>query len=67
MYAIRSYYATKIGRTVGARNEIIVKILNHLDKIDFKLQDVDSDVLGDAYEYLIAKFAAGAGKSAGVV
>ena len=57
--------STKIGRTVGARNEIIVKILNHLDKIDFQLQDVDSDVLGDAYEYLIAKFAAGAGKSAG--
>ncbi|WP_303925654.1 type I restriction-modification system subunit M [Draconibacterium sediminis] len=57
--------STKIGRTIGARNEIIVKILNHLDSIDFKLQDVDSDVLGDAYEYLIAKFAAGAGKSAG--
>lgn len=57
--------STKIGRTVGARNEIIVKILNHLDKIDFKLSDIDSDVLGDAYEYLIAKFAAGAGKSAG--
>lgn len=57
--------STKIGRTVGARNEVIVKILNHLDKIDFKLDDVDADVLGDAYEYLIAKFAAGAGKSAG--
>lgn len=57
--------STKIGRTVGARNEIIVKILSHLDKIDFNLKDVDSDVLGDAYEYLIGKFAAGAGKSAG--
>lgn len=57
--------STKIGRTVGARNEVIVKILNHLDKIDFKLEDIDADVLGDAYEYLIAKFAAGAGKSAG--
>lgn len=57
--------STKIGRTVGARNEVIVKILNHLDKIDFKLEEIDSDVLGDAYEYLIAKFAAGAGKSAG--
>jgi len=57
--------STKIGRTVGARNEVIVKILNHLDKIDFKLNDVEADVLGDAYEYLIAKFAAGAGKSAG--
>jgi type I restriction enzyme M protein len=46
--------STKIGRTVGARNEIIVKILNYLDKIDFKLEEIESDVLGDAYEYLIA-------------
>lgn len=57
--------STKIGRTVSARNEIIVKILNQLNKIDFKLEEIDADVLGDAYEYLIAKFAAGAGKSAG--
>lgn len=57
--------STKIGRTVGARNAVIVQILNHLNQIDFKLKDIDSDVLGDAYEYLIAKFAAGAGKSAG--
>jgi type I restriction enzyme M protein len=57
--------STKIGRTVGARNEVIVKILIHLDKIDFKLEDLESDILGDAYEYLISEFAAGAGKSAG--
>lgn len=57
--------STKIGRTFGARNEVIVKILNHLDNIDFQLEDLDAGVLVDAYEYLIAKFAAGAGKSAG--
>jgi type I restriction enzyme M protein len=57
--------STKIGRTVGSRNEIIVKILIQLDKIDFKLDEIESDVLGDAYEYLIAKFAANAGKTAG--
>lgn len=57
--------STKIGRTVGARNEIVVEILGFLSKIDFKLDEIESDVLGDAYEYLIAKFAAGAGKSAG--
>ena len=57
--------STKIGRTVAARNAVIVQILNHLNKIDFKLGDLESDVLGDAYEYLIGKFAAGAGKSAG--
>ncbi|MPQ46989.1 type I restriction-modification system subunit M [Marinifilum sp. N1E240] len=57
--------STKLGRTVGARNEIIVSILVKLDEIDFKLDEIESDVLGDAYEYLIGKFAAGAGKSAG--
>lgn len=57
--------STKIGRTPKARNEIIVSILNYLNKIDFDLENVASDVLGDAYEYLIGKFAAGAGKTAG--
>lgn len=57
--------STKIGRTIEARNEIIVKILNYLDNIDFELDNIDSDILGDAYEFLIAKFAASAGKSAG--
>lgn len=57
--------STKIGRTVGTRNSIIVQILNYLNDIDFKLNEIESDVLGDAYEYLIGKFAAGAGKSAG--
>ncbi|EON79358.1 Type I restriction-modification system, DNA-methyltransferase subunit M [Lunatimonas lonarensis] len=57
--------SSKIGRTPKARNEVVVQILNHLSKIDFKLQDIESDVLRDAYEYLIGKFAAGAGKTAG--
>jgi type I restriction enzyme M protein len=57
--------SSKIGRTPKARNEVVVQILNHLSKIDFRLEDIESDVLGDAYEYLIGKFAAGAGKTAG--
>tara|TARA_B100001250_G_scaffold368102_1_gene350565 strand:+ start:160 stop:1728 length:1569 start_codon:yes stop_codon:yes gene_type:complete len=57
--------STKLGKTVDARNEIISKVLFHLDKIDFELENVDSDVLGDAYEYLISRFASGAGKQAG--
>ena len=57
--------STKLGRSVEARNSLIAKILVHLDKIDFKLEDADSDVLGDAYEYLIGQFASGAGKKAG--
>jgi len=57
--------STKLGKTPDARNEIISKVLSHLDKIDFKLEDIESDILGDAYEYLIGQFASGAGKKAG--
>lgn len=57
--------SSKLGKTVKAKNEIIAKIITHLDEIDFQLQDTESDLLGDAYEYLIGEFAAGAGKKAG--
>ncbi|MDI1307739.1 MAG: type I restriction-modification system subunit M [bacterium] len=57
--------STKLGKTPEARNDIIAKVLSHLDKIDFKLEDSKVDILGDAYEYLIGQFASGAGKKAG--
>jgi len=57
--------STKLGKTPDARNAIIAKVLTHLDKIDFKLENTELDVLGDAYEYLIGQFASGAGKKAG--
>ena len=57
--------STKLGRTPKAKNALIAKILVHLNKIDFRLDDSESDVLGDAYEYLIGQFASGAGKKAG--
>lgn len=57
--------STKLGKTPEARNEIIAKVLAHLDMIDFQLDQTELDILGDAYEYLIAKFASGAGKKAG--
>lgn len=57
--------STKLGRSETDKNDLIVKVLSHLDKIDFRLKDSSIDVLGDAYEYLIGQFAAGAGKKAG--
>lgn len=57
--------STKLGRTEEAKNTLIARVLTHLDEIDFQLDQADSDVLGDAYEYLIGQFASGAGKKAG--
>ena len=55
----------KLGKSEADKNELIVKVLVHLDEIDFDLENTESDVLGDAYEYLIGQFASGAGKKAG--
>jgi type I restriction enzyme M protein len=57
--------SSKLGRTEKDKNETIVEVLSHLAGIDFKLSDAKSDLLGDAYEYLIGEFAAGAGKKGG--
>lgn len=54
----------KLGKTYSLRNTklctIVTKIAEGL--IQFS---TDSDILGDAYEFLIAQFAAGSGKKAG--
>lgn len=47
----------KLWRTEEQKNELISKVLSHLDKIDFQLQNTEIDVLWDAYEYLIWQFA----------
>lgn len=57
--------STKLGRTEQAKNDLIARVLVHLDAIDFRLNDSNADVLGDAYEYLIGQFASGAGRKAG--
>ena len=57
--------SSKLGKSENDKNELIVRVLTHLDDIDFDIANDESDVLGDAYEYLIGQFASGAGKKAG--
>ena len=57
--------STKLGSRENQKNDVIVEVLVLLSGIDFKLEDTKSDLLGDAYEYLIGEFAAGAGKKGG--
>ena len=55
----------KLGKTPNDKNELIVEIFLYLDEIDFDIKNPKSDILGQAYEYLIGQFAAGAGKKGG--
>ncbi|PLR65563.1 type I restriction-modification system subunit M [Bacillus sp. UMB0893] len=57
--------STRLGREVKSRSKLIAKIMININDIPFLHDDVDIDVLGDAYEYMISQFAANAGKKAG--
>ena len=57
--------SSKLGSRENDKNEVVVEVLSLLNGIDFKLEDAKSDLLGDAYEYLIGEFAASAGKKGG--
>ena len=54
----------KLGKTSKERNDKLCKVITKIAEgvSDFS---TDTDTLGDAYEYLIGKFAAGSGKKAG--
>ena len=56
----------KLGKTADDKNRLISEVLVTLNGIDFGLKEAgEIDILGDAYEYTIGQFAAGAGKKAG--
>ncbi|ASA25667.1 type I restriction-modification system subunit M [Paenibacillus donghaensis] len=57
--------SSKLGRDVKSRSKLIGKIMVNINDIPFLHDNVEIDVLGDAYEYLIGQFAASAGKKAG--
>ena len=57
--------STKLGKKDKDKNQKIATVLNLLNEIDFELENEESDILGDAYEYLISQFASEAGKKAG--
>lgn len=56
----------KLGKTSDDKNQLISNVLLALNAIEFGADEATQiDVLGDAYEYMIGQFAAGAGKKAG--
>lgn len=58
-------HASGLGRDVESRSRFMANILTQINQISFHHGDVETDVLGDAYEYMISNFASEAGKKAG--
>lgn len=56
--------ATHAGQRI-VTDDHLAEVMQVLNKHRLGLQDVQPDLIGDAYEYLLAKFAEGSGQSAG--
>lgn len=54
----------KLGRTASERNKKLCTVIQKIAE-GIAVFSTDTDILGDAYEYLIGQFAAGSGKKAG--
>ena len=58
--------STRLGNTVESKNNNLAKVLKGIEELDFgNFEDNQIDLFGDAYEFLISKYAANAGKSGG--
>ena len=58
--------SNRLGGTVAEKNKRLADILTGIAEINFgNFQDNEIDAFGDAYEYLISKYASNAGKSGG--
>lgn len=61
---IVDFNATAVGQRIIS-NDLLKELINVLGKYRLGLNDVEPDILGRAYEYLLRKFAEGSGQSAG--
>ena len=55
---------SRLGNTTASRAKALTQIIDLVDQVDYIDED-GKDILGDIYEYLIAKFAGNSGKKAG--
>lgn len=58
-------YSEKLGSNFLEKSNLISKLILSINEISFSVSNSEIDILGNAYEYLIGKFAASAGKKAG--
>ncbi|MDN5664500.1 MAG: type I restriction-modification system subunit M N-terminal domain-containing protein, partial [Staphylococcus equorum] len=57
--------SSRLGNSNAARTKLISKVIMKISTLPFVHSDMEIDMLGDAYEYLIGQFAASSGKKAG--
>lgn len=65
LFADMDLTSSRLGNNVSARTKLIAKVMMNLSELPFVHSELEIDMLGDAYEYMIGQFAATAGKKAG--
>lgn len=57
--------SNRLGNTVAQKNDRLAKVLKGVEELKLDFAVSEGDLFGDAYEFLISKYAANAGKSGG--
>jgi type I restriction enzyme M protein len=57
--------SNRLGNTVAQKNDRLAKVLKRIEELKLDFTVAEGDLFGDAYEFLISKYAANAGKSGG--
>ncbi|RIN84218.1 type I restriction-modification system subunit M [Mammaliicoccus sciuri] len=57
--------SSRLGNSNASRTKLMSKVIVKISVLPFVHSDLEIDMLGDAYEYLIGQFAASSGKKAG--
>ncbi|MCJ1761400.1 type I restriction-modification system subunit M [Mammaliicoccus sciuri] len=57
--------SSRLGSSNASRTKLMSKVIVKISVLPFVHSDLEIDMLGDAYEYLIGQFAASSGKKAG--
>lgn len=65
LFADMDLTSSRLGNSGLARTKLISKVIINLSELPFVHSELEIDMLGDAYEYMIGQFAATAGKKAG--
>lgn len=57
--------SNRLGNTVKEKNDRLTKVLKGVESLPLTFEENHDDLFGNAYEFLISKYAANAGKSGG--
>lgn len=59
------FFSNDLGPNLEKKKDVLSFLISKLDKVDYNLENEDTDLIGDLFEYLLSKFSENGGKAGG--